>query len=153
MVGGQGQALQQRCVGGVAFLHAGEGVFLHRRQPSLLRAENFPFPVQELLQGLFPGDFGVKSVQIQHAAGKPAPGTPEHILAQVDVQVPALGLVITAGAGEVEAVLPGGRGGQSQQGDDVHHVKKLHVTSFPGLSPRSRRCLFQGIITEQFGRF
>ena len=136
----------------MALLYSGEGVFLHLRQ-GLPGIECLSFPVQELLQDFLPGNFGVKSVQIQHAAGKPAPGAPEHILAQVDVQVFAFGLVVAAGTGDVVAALPGGRGGQPQQGDNVHHVKKLHVTSFPGLSPRSRHCLFQGIITEQFGRF
>lgn len=108
---------------------------------------------QPLPQGgkhLFPRNPGVVGVKVEHTAGKPAAGTPEHILAQVDVQVPAFGLVVAAGAGDVVADFPGGRGGQPKQGGHVAHVERFHSLSFPGLLCLSGS-LLQGIVAQVFG--
>ena len=143
MVRSQTQVGQQGRVGGVALFPAGEGIFLHLRQSRPPGSPRDSSAGEKLLQGILPGDSRVMGIQVQNAAGKPAPGAPEHVLAQVDVQVFPLGLVIAARAGDVIAALPGRRDGQPQHWDDVHHVEPFHTSSFPGLALKSGRSLLR----------
>ena len=60
------------------------------------------------------------------------PGTAEHILIQIDVQMLFPGIIITAGAADVVYRSSIGGTGNADQRDNIGYMNFDHAASFPG---------------------